>query len=388
MARTAMRLDPMIWLLFCVFISITTFGMMNVVTAVIVENTLEAALRQREDLVAKADKAKAKAMENIYHVFRVADKDGDGSLTKAEFQFALKRKDVIKWLHDVEIDINGAEGLFDILDYDGSGTLDSAEFVEGLMRARGGSKAKDVLQVQCEVWRAQTWLEDVIDQWVEAWEDRFKICERDLQELKGILHSSEKRRRQELGLPPLLPPPGGASSSSPKSEATVLPKSVTMSTASPRLAQVGKLGETGEDRLRKGAAAGPELFDKPAPLPPRSVPNHGVDSMTFEVARPGRARGGEGQQRDGGEGGSPRTAISRRAQSDPAPTTTSAQNDDDEAEEEVDMVEPPLRSAERSSTGANNHVEPVTSTSSAAVPVSSGTAGAVVVAAGASAAAA
>merc|ERR1712139_34073 len=87
-------------------------------------------------------------------VFVEADTDGNGGLTKEEFLAALQRGDVTKYLHEVGIDVRQAENLFDILDYDGSGSLDSQEFIEGVMKARGEAKAKDVLAVQCDLWRS------------------------------------------------------------------------------------------------------------------------------------------------------------------------------------------------------------------------------------------
>merc|ERR1719331_3469557 len=97
-------------------------------------------------------------MEKIYEVFVISDKDGDGGVSREEFLVALKNPEVMRNLHSVEIDMRGAEGLFDILDYDDSGNLDVTEFIEGCMRARGDAKAKDILALQCDLWRTQQWV--------------------------------------------------------------------------------------------------------------------------------------------------------------------------------------------------------------------------------------
>merc|ERR1711904_461778 len=88
-------------------------------------------------------------------VFTEADIDGNGELTKEEFMGAIECPSVQKLLHEVGIDIRQAENLFDILDYDESGVLEAQEFIEGVMMTRGDAKAKDVLAVQCDLWKAE-----------------------------------------------------------------------------------------------------------------------------------------------------------------------------------------------------------------------------------------
>lgn len=152
-ARTCMKHQSWSAFMFVIFMTCTTFAIMNVVVAVIVENTLDAAVHQKEDLMEKEEEEKRTACNKIGEVFRAADADGNGVLTKEEFIRALELPEVMKLLHEVGIDLRQAENLFDILDYDGSGSLDVAEFVEGVMKARGDAKAKDVLAVQCDFWR-------------------------------------------------------------------------------------------------------------------------------------------------------------------------------------------------------------------------------------------
>merc|ERR1719265_3060719 len=143
------------WIVFTLFMSITTFAIMNVIIAVIVENTLDQATLQRQDLSRKIDRERTTALQRIYEVFQMSDKNGDQLVSRDEFMAALKEPEVMRNFHSVEIDLRGAEGLFDILDYDDSGSLDMTEFIEGCMRARGGAKAKDVLALQCDLWRTQ-----------------------------------------------------------------------------------------------------------------------------------------------------------------------------------------------------------------------------------------
>merc|ERR1711862_485555 len=95
------------------------------------------------------------AMCKVSQVFELSDHDGDGEVTRAEFNHALENAEVVEYLHRVNVDVRQAESLFDILDYDESGSLDAAEFVEGVMTARGEAESKDLLAVQCDLWKSE-----------------------------------------------------------------------------------------------------------------------------------------------------------------------------------------------------------------------------------------
>merc|ERR1719428_1795375 len=170
---------------------------MNVVIAVIVQNTLDQAVLKKSDISKKLEGERKKALENIYEVFRIADTDGNGELTKEEFLVALRDPEVMKNLHEVEIDMRGAEGLFDILDYDESGNLDVTEFIEGCMRARGDAKAKDILALQCDLWRTQQWVRNELQQMTDTVFGRFCKLEAEIHSISSCFIEEEVPTLQE-----------------------------------------------------------------------------------------------------------------------------------------------------------------------------------------------
>lgn len=190
-ARRSMSHLNASWIIFIFFMSLTTFAIMNVVIAVIVENTLDQAITQQNDVAKKLDKERQTALQKIYEVFLIADKDRSGELTKDEFLEALHNADVMKLLYEVEIDMRGAEGLFDILDYDESGSLDVTEFIEGCMRARGDAKAKDVLALQCDLWRTQQWVRTELMQMSDTVLGRFCTLEAEINSISSSFLDEE-----------------------------------------------------------------------------------------------------------------------------------------------------------------------------------------------------
>jgi hypothetical protein len=136
-----------------IFMSITSFAIMNVVVAVIVENTLDQAVLKRDNAMLKIRREQKEAVQKAYEIFAACDLDGDGSLEKDEFLQALKNKHVQMYLHEVGINVADAEGLFDILDHDLSGVLSVNEFVDGCIRARGGARAKEMMMLHCDIFK-------------------------------------------------------------------------------------------------------------------------------------------------------------------------------------------------------------------------------------------
>lgn len=164
-ARKAGKFVPLSQTIFIAFLVITNYAILNVVIAVMVQITLEQTPSSDEQLLRKMKKDQRAAEDRLLQVFDLCDRDGDGTLTKDEFVGALMTPEVKGLFAAVKIDMRGAEGLFDTLDYDDSGALDRREFVEGCMRARGEAKSKDVLAMQCDIWRTQ---KAVSTHWVEV----------------------------------------------------------------------------------------------------------------------------------------------------------------------------------------------------------------------------
>jgi len=154
-ARRTMVYERWAAIFFILFMFLTTFAMTSVFVAVIVENAFSTALKDTQDLTKENEKERMKACHNILRIFDEADTDKNREVSASEFKAALKKTSVKKWMLKVGLDVRKAEVLFDILDYDNSGHLDLDEFGEGVMRARGGASAQDILAVHCDLYRAQ-----------------------------------------------------------------------------------------------------------------------------------------------------------------------------------------------------------------------------------------
>lgn len=163
LASTGARHEMWVAPFFILLMMLSTWGVMQVIVAVFVNNALEASLVRSKDLAKRAQEEQEEACRRLCEVFCAADSDGNNVLSKAEFTNAMKDRGTVRQLISVGIDMDTAQALFDVLDIDGSETLDGAEFVEGVLRSRGMAQNKDLLGLRCDVWRVSLAVEDDLE---------------------------------------------------------------------------------------------------------------------------------------------------------------------------------------------------------------------------------
>merc|ERR1719217_1631873 len=150
-ARHVMSKQPEMVFFFVIFLMFTSFGIMNLVVGVIVENTLSASRNNEEKIKKMQEKERTRVLQHLRDIFLIADEDGSGTLTLEEFEQALKKPDIENRLKLIEIETKNAMELFYILDHDGSKELSVDEFIGGGVRLKGTAKSKDLLAVQISV---------------------------------------------------------------------------------------------------------------------------------------------------------------------------------------------------------------------------------------------
>jgi len=130
--------------LFTLFIFITFFGVMNVLTAVFVESALESAAIQRDVLVYEKQRQKAIYAQHLSRLFEEIDFEHSGMISLREIERLFDDPNVNGVLDALEIHANDARALFNLLDADKSGSVDVQEFIDGCLRLQGAAKAFDI----------------------------------------------------------------------------------------------------------------------------------------------------------------------------------------------------------------------------------------------------
>jgi len=123
-------------LLFALFVVIMMVAVLNVVTAIFVNDALEVASKDREEMLQLDKDRSFKLCADLQRLFEKLDSDHSGTISLEEFEEALELEEIRDLLTEIGISITDASKTFRQLDADGSGELEIDEFVMGCMRLR------------------------------------------------------------------------------------------------------------------------------------------------------------------------------------------------------------------------------------------------------------
>lgn len=141
-ARPMVEHQPAMAIFFVSFICLFTFGLLQMVVAVVVEKTLMNAKKTQLTVAEKMQQKVGKQLERMREAFIECDSNQDKMIDRTEFAEAMeatptgKLKDCFEAL---ELPTHDALTLFDMLDGDASGQLNMEEFLNGVKRVLGAS---------------------------------------------------------------------------------------------------------------------------------------------------------------------------------------------------------------------------------------------------------
>lgn len=130
--------------LFIVFISLTFFGVLNVVTAIFVDSALQSQQYYKDLLIQESMLRKQLYTQHLRHVFEQIDQDASGCINVDEMEYFLTDPNLNLYLQSIDIFPNDARALFKLLDRDDSGAITIEEFCEGCLRLKGEAKSFDL----------------------------------------------------------------------------------------------------------------------------------------------------------------------------------------------------------------------------------------------------
>lgn len=132
---------------FMAFGMVSTYGLLNLVVSVIVEQTLTAARSNESRMRAKEETAKKKELEGLKEIFELADEDGSGELDVNEFLAALEDEEILWKMRSLDLPIDDAARLFSVIDGEGTRALTMEEFIDGCTKLKGPARSRDLLAI-------------------------------------------------------------------------------------------------------------------------------------------------------------------------------------------------------------------------------------------------
>jgi hypothetical protein len=118
-------------LYFLSFIMLCSIALMNLLTAIVVEGSLDQARNDREIADQSKKLLKQRVLPQLYQIFLLLDEDGSGQFTMDELQKAPA--DVQRELQ-LLVNTEHLEELFDVCDIDDSGSVSVEEFFDGICK--------------------------------------------------------------------------------------------------------------------------------------------------------------------------------------------------------------------------------------------------------------
>jgi len=132
------------------YIIITVFTVVNVVTGVFCNTAIESAAADKDIAVMKQMNKHAAQVQVLRHVFKEIDGKSQNAISMSDFEEAMAMHKLSSFFESMGISTQDVWTLFKVIDADGSGTIDMEEFVTGCMRFHGPAKSLDVAKMAFE----------------------------------------------------------------------------------------------------------------------------------------------------------------------------------------------------------------------------------------------
>jgi len=141
---------------FATYICLAMFVLLNLVTAIIVDNSLSISNQDEQDRALQKKAEEEKIARQLGLLLQVLDQDGSGDITREELEEQLGSNDeIVAKFHKLGLEEDTVLQLFEVLDVDQQG-VGCGEFIHGLLQAQGELRSFDLLCTQKMVERVRT----------------------------------------------------------------------------------------------------------------------------------------------------------------------------------------------------------------------------------------
>ncbi|CAJ1382240.1 unnamed protein product [Effrenium voratum] len=131
---------------FVVYRCLVGFAILNVVSAVFLQQTMKVAAADQDVALQQRQLAAEAYTRKLQAFFKRLDQSGDGILTWAEFSAVLDSPKLQDWLATLDLESNDLVDLFSMMD-DGDGEITLDDFLHGARSLRGAARSIDLASV-------------------------------------------------------------------------------------------------------------------------------------------------------------------------------------------------------------------------------------------------
>mmetsp|Transcript_63704 Transcript_63704/g.136946 ORF Transcript_63704/g.136946 Transcript_63704/m.136946 type:complete len:735 (-) Transcript_63704:51-2255(-) len=173
--------------IYCLFVALVLFAVLNVVTGIFVENATKLANQDNDDVIQNELMQRNSYINAVRRMFHEADVDGTGDLTWKEFDAHCSDERVKAFFTTLELDVSEAKGLFRLLDVESTGVINAEDFVNGCLKLKGQARALDVATLLYESKKAS-----------KKWQHMMRFLEAKLDDLEAKLEAEAGKTASEM----------------------------------------------------------------------------------------------------------------------------------------------------------------------------------------------
>jgi len=129
--------------LFIFYIMFQTIAVLNVLTGIFVDASMDAAQDDEDNVIHEATQQNAWTQDTLQQLF--FGRDSHQELSSEEFLELLSHEELQAYLKSLDIDVAEVGEMFKELDMDNDGYVDSQELREGLMKMKGSARSIDMV---------------------------------------------------------------------------------------------------------------------------------------------------------------------------------------------------------------------------------------------------
>lgn len=150
-SRALIEKQPLILLAFLLFVFFTTFGLLNVIIGIIVENVMESARGLHDDEESLKVKELLSRLEMLYQFLFSLDKDGDEKINRKELEDSWDSDMMKELLRLAELPAGlDPEELMNLIDENGDASLSMEEIVKGFVRLLTSDTNQRMLEIKAQ----------------------------------------------------------------------------------------------------------------------------------------------------------------------------------------------------------------------------------------------
>lgn len=142
-------------LLMCLYLCFAMFCVLNIITAVFVENSSKISMRDEASFLMEAVEQRQRFLEEAQALFKACGADKKGLLTFSAFAAAAHDLRVQAGFQrlGLNLEADSLSGLFSLLDFNAEGHVDLEEFTAGVQMLQGQARSLDVARLRHDVYR-------------------------------------------------------------------------------------------------------------------------------------------------------------------------------------------------------------------------------------------